>query len=62
MGDVTEDGISLIGSLATVQDAKFSVHLKDFWQYLQHAFKKENEWSLFKTSIMAVSDIAKSCG
>ncbi len=62
MGDVTEDGISLIGSLATIQNHKFKVHLEDFWKYLQYSFKKENECSLFKTSIQAVSDIAKSTG
>ena len=62
IGDVNEEGIILIGSLATVIGEKFTQYLDEFWRYLEHAFKKTKEISLFKFSIRTLSDICKACG
>jgi len=58
--DVNEDGLALIGSLSTIQKEKFKEFIDDFWKYLQHSFKKKDEFAIFKIGLMVLSDIAKS--
>ena len=60
--DVNKDGIALIGSLSTILGSNFNNHMNDFWQYLKFAFNKESEITLFRTTIQAVSDLARSSG
>ena len=60
-GDVTPDGIHVLGGLASALEKKFSKYAQDFWTVLLIGLKRKNEPELFSASLGALIELSKSC-
>jgi importin subunit beta-1 len=60
-GDITADGIHVIGGLAAALEKRFVTYAQDFWQVLSLGLKRKNESDVFSASLGSLIEVAKAC-